>query len=98
MARIKKTNLIPQNWLVRVFVKDPDCVFSIKPEITFMRLVKATNGNAAVKAAATYCNKRMKEYPGTDFSYSTTEVAPYYYPLKQSFNEEKDDRITISKI
>jgi hypothetical protein len=98
MARIKKTNLIPQNWLVRVFVKDPDCVFSIKPEITFMRLVKATNGNAAVKAAATYCNKRMKEYPGANFSYSTTEVAPYYYPLKQSFNEEKDDRITRTKI
>ena len=98
MARIKKTNLIPQNWLVRVFVKDPDCVFSIKPEITYMRLVKATNGNAAVRAAAIYCTRMMKEYPSTNFSYSTTEVAPYYYPLKQSFNEEKDDRITISKI
>jgi len=98
MARIKKTNLIPQNWLVRVFVKDPDCVFSIKPEITYMRLVKATNGNAAVRAAAIYCTRMMKEYPSTNFSYSTTEVAPYYYPLKQTFNEEKDDRITISKI
>ncbi len=98
MAKIKKTNLIPQNWLVRINVKDANCIFSIKPEITFMRLVKATNGNAAVKAAATYCNKRMKEYPGTDFSYSTTDVAPYYYPMKQSFNEEKNDRITISKI
>jgi hypothetical protein len=98
MARIKKTNLIPQNWLVRIHVKDANCAFSIKPEITFMRLVKATSGNAAVKAAATYCNKRMQEYPGTDFIYSTTEVTPYYYPLKQSFNEEKDDRITISKI
>jgi hypothetical protein len=98
MARIKKTNLIPQNWLVRIFVKDANCVFSIKPEITFMRLVKATNGNAAVKAAATYCNKRMKEYPGTDFSYSTEDVKPYYYPLKQAFNEEKDDRITRTKI
>jgi len=98
MAKIKKTNLIPQNWLVRVFVKDPDCVFSIKPEITYMKLVKATNGNAAVRAVATYCNKRMKEYPGTDFNYSTTEVAPYYYPLRQAFNEEKDDRITTTKI
>jgi hypothetical protein len=98
MARIKKTNLIPQNWLVRIFVKDVNCVFSIKPEITYMRLVKATNGNAAVRAAAIYCTRMMKEYPSTNFSYSTTEVAPYYYPLKQSFNEEKDDRITISKI
>lgn len=98
MARIKKTNLIPQNWLVRVFVKDPNCVFSIKPEITYMRLVKATNGNAAVRAAAIYCTRMMKEYPSTNFSYSTTEVAPYYYPLKQTFNEEKDDRITTAKI
>ena len=98
MARIKKTNLIPQNWLVRIHVKDPDCLFSIKPEITYMRLVKATNGNAAVSAAATYCNQRMKDYPGVNFSYSTTEVAPYYYPLKQAFNEEKDDRITTTKI
>lgn len=98
MARIKKTNLIPQNWLVRIHVKDPNCLFSIKPEITYMRLVKATNGNAAVRAAATYCNRRMKDNPGVNFSYSTTEVEPYYYPLKQTFNEEKDDRITRTKI
>lgn len=84
--------------MVRIHVKDPDCLFSIKPEITYMRLVKATNGNAAVKAAATYCNKRMNEYPGASFSYSTAEVVPYYYPLKQTFNEEKDDRIVGAKI
>jgi len=98
MAKIKKINLISQNWLVRIFVKDPKCLFSIKPEISFMRLVKATNGNAAVRAAATYCSKRMKQYPGTSFRYSTDEVEPYYYPIRQTFNEEKDDRITRIKI
>ena len=63
-----------------------------------MRLVKATNGNAAVKAATTYCNKRMRDYPGTSFKYSTAEVEPYYYPIRNAFNQEKDDRITTTKI
>jgi len=98
MAKIKKTNLIPQNWLVRIHVKDPDCLFSIKPEITYMRLVKATSGNAAVRAAATYCNRRMKDYPGVNFSYSTEELEPYYYPIRNAFSEEKDDRIIGTKI
>jgi hypothetical protein len=97
MAKIKKINCRPQNWLVRVDVKDPDCVFSIKPDITYKKIVKAMNANAAIKAAATYCNKQMQEYPGAYFTYSTQEVEPYYYPIKQ-FSEEKDDRIITTKI
>ena len=83
--------------MVRVDVKDPDCVFSIKPDITYKKIVKAMNANAAIKAAATYCNKQMQEYPGAYFTYSTQEVEPYYYPIKQ-FSEEKDDRIITTKI
>lgn len=98
MAKIKKINCRPQNWLVRIDVKDPDCVFSIKPAITYKKIVKAMNSNAAVKAAATYCSRKMKEYPGTHFAYSTQQVEPYYYPIKQAFSEEKDDRIIGTKI
>jgi len=98
MAKIKKTNLIPQNWLVRISVKDPNLSFSINPEISYMRLVKATNANAAVRAAAAYCTKKMKEYPGTTFSYSTTEVEPFYYPIRVALAKEKDDGIIRTKI
>lgn len=55
------------------------------------------NANAAIKAAATYCNKKMREYVGTHFAYSSQQVEPYYYPIKQ-FSEEKDDRIITTKI
>jgi len=97
MAKVKKLNCRPQNWLVHIDVEDPDCVFSIKPVIAYKKIVKATNAKAAVKAAATYCNKRMHEYPGAHFAYSTQDVTPYYYPVKQ-FSEEKDDRIIGTKI
>jgi hypothetical protein len=60
MAKIKKISCRPTIWLVRVSVKDPSCTFSINPEISYMRLVKAFNANAALKAAATYCNNKMK--------------------------------------
>jgi len=81
MAKVKRVSTLPSNYLVKIEVKDEHCTFSINPYITFMKLVKAANMNAAVKAAATYCNKQMKEYPGTWFSYSTSEVEPYFYPL-----------------
>ena len=44
-----------------------------------MKVFKANNLNAAVREAATYCNKYMKYYPGTAFSYSTKNVQPYSY-------------------
>jgi hypothetical protein len=98
MAKIKKINCRPTLWLVKVSVKDPSCIFSINPEISYMRLVKAFNSNAAVKAAATYCNKKMKEYPGTFFTYSSAEVTAYYYPLQQSFKEEAREVCYKTKI
>jgi hypothetical protein len=90
MARIKAINLRPQLWLVKVTVSDPSCVFSINPNISYDKLVKATNINSAVRTAATYCNRKMKEYPGTFFTYSTSEVKPYWYPLRVSYNEPSE--------
>ena len=84
-------------WLVRVSVKDPGCSFSINPEISYMRLVKAFNANAAVKAAATYCNKKMKEYPGTSFTYSTSGIKASSYPVHQ-FKEEAREVCYKTKI
>jgi hypothetical protein len=97
MAKIKKISCRPTMWLVKVSVKDPGCTFSINPEISYMRLVKAFNSNAAVRAAATYCNRKMKEYPGTFFTYSTTEVKAYYYPIYQ-FKEEAREVCYKTKI
>lgn len=83
MARTKKINIVrrqaPQFWRVEISVEDPDCLFSIKPNITYRRVFKATNPNAAIRAAANYCNKYMEEYKGVYFSYSTKNVDPYYY-------------------
>lgn len=79
MAKIKRVSAAPQYYKVRIDVDDPDCIFSIKPAITYMKVFKAMSENGAVRAAATYCNKYMKEYPGTWFKYSTKEVEPYYY-------------------
>lgn len=83
MARTKKLNIVrrqlPQYFKVKIDVEDPDCLFSIKPYITYMRVVKASSPNAAVRAAANYCTQYMKEYPGVNFKYSTKEVEEYQY-------------------
>ena len=80
----------PQLWLVRVTVSDPGCVFSINPNISFDKIIKATNINAAIKNAAIYCARKMREYPGTHFTYSTEEVKPYYYPVREMYKEPSD--------
>lgn len=83
MARTKKINITrrqaPQHWKVEISVVDPECIFSIKPEMSYKRVFKATNPNAAIRAAANYCTKYMKYYPGTEFKYSTKDVEPYQY-------------------
>jgi hypothetical protein len=83
MARAKKINWVRrqpiQYYKVKIDVDDPGCLFSIKPQISYMRVVKATSENAAVRAAANYCTKYMKEYPGVIFKYSTKEVEEYQY-------------------
>jgi hypothetical protein len=79
----KKINITrrqpPQYWKVEISVDDPKCSFSINSQILYMKVFKANNLNAAVREAATYCNKYMKYYPGTAFSYSTKNVQPYSY-------------------
>jgi hypothetical protein len=99
MARIKRINLQPQLWLVKITVDDPSCVFSINPNITFKRLVKASNSNAAIKGATTYCNRKMEEYPGTRFTHSTDEAQPYWYPVRVNLNEPSEQAgFTITKL
>jgi len=98
MARVKKSfSMRPQLWLVKMTVSDPGCVFSINPNISFNKIIRATNVNAAVKGAAAYCARKMKEYPDTDFTYSTKEVKPYYYPVRQ-VHEESSDRACFTKV
>jgi len=82
MAKINRVSAAPQYWLVRIDVNDPDCLFSNKPQMSYKRVIKATNPNSAIRGAANYCTKYMKYYPGVDFKYSTEEVQPYYYPIK----------------
>jgi hypothetical protein len=86
-------------WLVRVTVSDPDCVFSINPSISYLRLIRATSSIAAMSGAATYCNNRMQGYPGTLFAYSTTDVQPYWYPIRVSTDEPAEKVVfTRSKL
>jgi len=99
MARIKRFSLLPQMWLVRVTVSDPGCIFSINPSISYLRLVRATSSNAALSGAAAYCNNRMRMYPGTSFAYSTTDVQPYWYPIRVSTDEPAEKVVfTRSKL
>jgi hypothetical protein len=98
MAKIKHyTNCRPQLWLVEISVQDPECKFSIKPAITYDKLIKASNMNSAIRNAATYCNRKMQEYPGTDFNYSTIKVKAYTYPIgrnQASIQEEQTNYTT----
>lgn len=98
MARINKISLKPTMWLVQVSVHDPQCIFSINPSISYKRLVAAMSSGAAARAAATYCNKKMLAYPGTQFTYSTECMEPYYYPVQRSFKEEPHEVCTTTKI
>ena len=79
MAKINKVSRTISYHKVKIFVDDPDCSFSIKPKISYFKVFKSSNSNVAIREAASYCNKYMKEYPGTSFKYSTKEVEPYNY-------------------
>jgi hypothetical protein len=89
MAKINKVSRQISYHKVRIFVEDPDCSFSIKPKMDYMKVFKSNNPNVAIRAAANYCNKYMKEYPGTNFKYSTKEVVPYNY-YDRVFVKEED--------
>ena len=98
MAKINKVSAAPQYWQVEIEVNDPDCLFSIKPFITYKKVVKAMSPNAAVRAAANYCNKYREEYPGVEFKYSTKNVTPYYYPIKLNIIPEDSTGVRKIKI
>jgi hypothetical protein len=85
-----KINIVrkPGLWLVNITVNDPNCLFSINPNISYDKIIKANNENAAVLGAANYCTRKMKEYPGVHFSYSTDNVKSYFYPVYKEFVKE----------
>ena len=66
-------------WQVKIDVEDPDCIWNINPTSSFYKIIKANNENAAIRNAATYCNRQMKAFPGVYFKYSTKDVKPYFY-------------------
>ena len=96
MAKINRVSAAPQYWRANIEVNDPDCLFSIKPYMTYKRVVKALSVNAAIRAAANYCNKYRELYPGVEFKYSTNDVTPYYYPIK--IEQKPEDSTGVKKI
>jgi hypothetical protein len=89
MAKINKVSFKTTYHKVKIFVDDPNCLFSIKPKIEYDRVFKSSNPNVAVREAANYCKKYMKEYPGVSFEYSTKEVKPYNY-YENIFKKEEE--------
>jgi hypothetical protein len=97
MAKINRVIRSPI-WQVKIEVTDPNCIWNVNPSCSFYKIIKANNVNAAVRGAATYCNRRMKEFPGVHFKYSTHDVKEYFYPINSSFNESQEKSfITRSK-
>lgn len=96
MAKINHVSAKPKYWRVEISVEDPDCSFSIKPQMTYKRVFGALSENAAIRAAANYCTKYMKLYPGVFFTYSTKIVEPYYYPI--SIETKPEDSTGVRKI
>jgi len=86
---VKRENI----WQVRITVDDPECIWNINPSSTYMKIIKANNENAAVRGAANYCTRQMKEFPGVSFSYSTKDVQPYYCNSGYIFKREDEDSV-----
>jgi hypothetical protein len=74
---------------VWIEVQDENCLFSIKPYMKYQKVFKSISINTAVKAAAIYCNRYMKEYAGVIFKYSTDNIVPYNY-FEARFAKEED--------
>jgi hypothetical protein len=97
MAKINRVTRQNNFWQVEITADDPECKWNINPKSVYYKIIKATNINAAVRGAATYCNKQMAAFPGVFFTYSTQNVKPYF-PRMYSCEEERDERPTTSKI
>lgn len=98
MAKINRVSAQPQYFKVKIDVEDPDCSFSINSKISYKKVFKAYSENTAIRAAANYCNKYMKYYPGVEFKYSTQEVEPYHYPIRIEATPEDSTGVRKIKI
>ena len=74
---------------VWIEVLDEQCLFSCKPHIKYQKVFKSISTSTAVKAAAIYCNRYMKEYAGVIFKYYSDNVVPYNY-FETRFVKEQD--------
>lgn len=88
MAKINIARRQIQYHRVLITVIDEDKIFSIKKNMSYKKVFKAYSVNTAIRAAANYCNKYMKEYPGVEFKYSTNDVEPYFYTSFNFVEEE----------
>jgi len=90
MAKINKVSR-ENIWQVRIDVDDPDCTWNINSKSSYYKIIKANNANAAVRGAATYCNRQMQSFPGAHFKYSTQDVKPYYNSFfERTFEKEEE--------
>lgn len=90
MAKINKISR-ENIWQVRIDVDDPDCTWNINSKTSFYKIIKANNINAAVRGAATYCNRQMENFPGVHFKYSTQDVKPYFNSsFERVFEKEQE--------
>jgi hypothetical protein len=97
MAKINKVSR-ENIWQVRIHVDDPGCIWNVNPTASYYKIIKANNANAAIRGAATYCNRQMKTFPGAHFKYSTQDVKPYFYNIGREFVEQKEKPlVTLSK-
>jgi hypothetical protein len=90
MAKINKVSR-ENIWQVKIEVDDPGCIWNVNPKSSYYKIIKANNANAAVKGAATYCNRQMTEFPGVHFKYSTKDVKPYYYSITHPSTINEDN-------
>ena len=97
MAKINKVSRAPM-YQIDIHVQDPECIFNINPICKYGRIFKANSVKAAIKQARTYCNKKMKEYKGVQFSYDSASATEYYYPCTTIIAEPTEKAsFTISK-
>lgn len=96
MAKINKVSR-ENIWQVRIEVDDPECKWNINPKSSYYKIVKASNENAAVRNAASYCNRQMQNFPGVFFKYSTKDVKPYYCSIYEN-NIVGEDNTGIKRI
>ena len=98
MAKINKVSR-ENIWQVRIHVEDAACTWNVHPLSTYYKIIRANSAKGALSAAATYCNKQMRNFPGVHFKHSTEDVKPYYCSaVHVAFVSENDAGIKRTKI